>query len=261
MVTFNFDFSESQLNEGDQFLINGIDFELRLSTGSFSTETALINQKVNSGTKLYQDVKFKISSGFKTFIDQNKPFKAPVHLKFNVKMYVMTLRTSSGSMGNEMKLVDIFNTNLNQDISIPYSTWNDQIVGPLYGKYDTVYVPHFDDKSPYEHASNEMKQAESYLHAGDYDKVVAHCRSALESLKRNISILKDTIESKSENEWFDKNINLTNNWLKEIVATNQKVSNKAHHPPSFGHFNKSSAESIYMICIALLYYTGENIKP
>lgn len=71
---------------------------------------------------------------------------------------------------------------------IPHSHWTKNILPGLgWGQVQLIEIPLVHKLIPEQHAEsvNELREARRYYDAGDPDKAVAHCRSALEPLQRN----------------------------------------------------------------------------
>ena len=142
---------------------------------------------------------------------------------------------------------------------IPHSHWTKNILPALgWGQVQLVEIPQLHKLIPEEHAKslNELLEARRYYDAGDPDKSVAHCRSALEPLQKKLPELKTAIESQTEFEWLRDIGTATYNWLDTLQKRTYKLTNKVHHVPSIGHFSRADAEVILLVTTAVVAYVG-----
>ena len=100
--------------------------------------------------------------------------------------------------------VENFTTgNFNITFSIPQSHWVDKILpGFGYGKVKLIEVPIPEKIVPdtFQKALTELQESQRYFVEGDYDKVVAHCRSALQLIPEARSIDLSGIDKPSFND-------------------------------------------------------------
>jgi len=95
----------------------------------------------------------------------------------------------------------------------------------------------------FQNAQEELVQAQDYFMQGDYDKVVEHCRNALEPLKKLLPEIK-TLLTNSKYEWITEVGKATYEWIDKIYKKTRDVSSIPHHPPSIGHFSRFEAHGI-----------------
>lgn len=108
----------------------------------------------------------------------------------------------------------------------------------------------------YSESINELQEAERFFRINEYDKVVSHCRTALEPFKKKLPELKMFIQSESEYEWLKRILNSTSEWVETLIKSTSHFTSKPHHTPSVGHFSKSDAEVIYSVTISIIKFIG-----
>jgi hypothetical protein len=160
------------------------------------------------------------------------------------------------------------------DISftIPHSHWVDNVLPNLgYGKVKLIEVPVPEKTIPgiFQKALEELQQSQRYFMEGDYDEVVAHCRSAVQLIPE---VLPVDFPDKEKPTFNDKVDGFLKEYLSIILADSKKkalaniikaiwrVSSIPHHPSPPGYFNRADAEVIYHITTALLAYVGKLLK-
>jgi len=141
--------------------------------------------------------------------------------------------------------------------TIPQSHWADKILPGLgYGKVKIIEIPIPEKILPdaFKEYEDELGHANEYFRQGDYDKAVAHCRSALELFNPERRDFLKELLTNSSYDWV-KGIGLkTYEWIDTIFKSTRNISSKSHHPPSIGHFSRFEAQSILMVTVALLSY-------
>ncbi|MCX6312084.1 MAG: hypothetical protein NT084_10675 [Bacteroidetes bacterium] len=155
-------------------------------------------------------------------------------------------------------------THANASIIIQQSQWLKKILPGLgFQSFKLIEMPISSDLIPEEFAqsSKELEEAAKFFKLGDYDKTVAHCRSALDPLYRSIEVLKPLLKGKSEKDWLDDVTLHSFKWFDTIVKQTWRLSSKSHHIPSMDHFDRHDAEIIYLISTALVAYFGKIKLP
>jgi hypothetical protein len=109
----------------------------------------------------------------------------------------------------------------------------------------------------YVQSTAELEKSREYFLQGDYDKTIGHCRSAIEPFKKNMPALKEAITSSSKAEWIKKMQLSTWEWMDSMLKANYTITNKAHHFPSIGHFDRTDAEVILNITTLILSYIAK----
>jgi len=103
---------------------------------------------------------------------------------------------------------------------------------------------------------NELKEAQKYFQNHDYDKTVAHCRSAIEPVRSQMDKIKEILQSESESRWCNAVGVGTFEWLDRALKATNGITSKTHHSPATGHFGRFEAESILMITCGFIYYAS-----
>ncbi len=74
----------------------------------------------------------------------------------------------------------------------------------------------------YSKSLDELIHAQEYFAKGEYDKAVGHCRSAIEPIKKNLSKLRASIESDTEDGWVKKIRRVTGNSVLQVPIREQE---------------------------------------
>jgi hypothetical protein len=169
--------------------------------------------------------------------------------------------------------VENFTTgNFNITFSIPQSHWIDKILPGLgYGKVKLIEVPIPEKIVPdtFQKALTELQESQRYFVEGDYDKVVAHCRSAVQLIPEARSIDLSGLDKPGFNDkvkkFLEQNLSILTNskreFIENIIKATWKLSSIPHHPSSsLGYFNRADAEAIMLVTTALLAYVGKLLK-
>jgi hypothetical protein len=134
-----------------------------------------------------------------------------------------------------------------QYFNIPHSVWVSRILPGLgYNAGPFVEIPAVSILLPKEYtiAKDELREATRYFVAGDYDKAVAHCRAAIEPINKEFSNIRQNFASNGKFTWLKGQYSAAYNFIEGILSGNYSISNKSHHPPSFGNFGRAEAETI-----------------
>jgi hypothetical protein len=145
------------------------------------------------------------------------------------------------------------------EFGLPQSDWVDILNDLGYKAFsiieipaaNTIIQPHFDK------SLEELSHASRYLLAGEYDKVVAHCRTALDPIRGLFPGIAKVVKNGLSTEWADTINSATIEWLDKIFKFQADLGNKTHHPPSMGHFSKQEAEAIYLLAVATISIGGK----
>lgn len=180
-----------------------------------------------------------------------------LNIRFHYGICVPIISQSSskeyiiGSYGSDYKHINF---------EIPQSNWVKTILPGLgFQSFRLIELPEYSNLIPEEYklSLGELAEAEKYYRNGDYDKVVSHCRAALDPFKGKMKEMREYIKSKSEFEWIDSSATATYTWLSALYFDSINFASKTHHPPSMGHFDRSDAESIYLVTVGILSYIGK----
>lgn len=155
---------------------------------------------------------------------------------------------------------------------IPQSHWIDKVLPGLgYGKIKIieVLIPRKIVPEIFNKALMEIEQSQRYFLEGDYDKVVAHCRNAVELIPEALPVDLSHVENPSFNnrvEMFLKEClsELMNDAkrksLEKMIAAIWKLGSITHHPSSLDYFNRADAEAVLQITTVLLAYVGKLLE-
>jgi hypothetical protein len=169
--------------------------------------------------------------------------------------------TRSGIMPETLSIIAIQNIDripFWNAFTIPHSNWFNILnnLGHKNLKLIEIPISHKTLEEAYDHIISEFNHAEKYFKLQDYDKCVAHCRSTLDSLNRNLKKIRDMEESERAFKWLEAIDNATFNWINELAKATSNLASKAHHPGSSNGFTRKQAESIYTVTVGLLNYVG-----
>lgn len=145
---------------------------------------------------------------------------------------------------------------------IPRSHWTEKVLKGLgYGTIQIFEIPIPREVMPevFSSVPEELAKAQSYFEQGDYDKAVAHSRSALDPLQKVLPEIR-TRMTDSKYEWLSEVTGATYNWLDKLVKKTREISSAAHHAPSIGHFSRGEALSILMVTFATVHATARVVK-
>lgn len=170
----------------------------------------------------------------------------PIANPFNIQMpsYLNRFYTAQGHISFE----------------IEQSQWVKKILPELgYKAIKLIELPGASEVIPEEYSLSlkELDEARRYFTNGDYDKSVAHCRSAIEPFKRKLPELKEFLQSNSEFQWAKDVMCATGEWLEKMIKATWNFTSKPHHVPSVAHFGRTDAEVLIMITTAVIAYVGE----
>jgi hypothetical protein len=143
---------------------------------------------------------------------------------------------------------------------IEQSQWVKKILPELgYKSIKLIELPGASEVIPEEYSLSliELDEARRYFTNGEYDKSVAHCRSAIEPFKRKLPELKNFLQSQSEFRWANEVMVATDEWLDKMIKATWSFTSKPHHVPSISHFGRTDAEILMMITTAIIAYIGK----
>jgi hypothetical protein len=146
------------------------------------------------------------------------------------------------------------------DFQIPQSNWVNNLLPQMgHQSFHLIELPTASQIIPAEYATSlkELEEAKKYFLNGDYDKTVAHCRSALDPFKPKKGEIQSFIKSKSSFAWANDVLEATDEWLLKLAKSTSHFTSKTHHIPSTGHFDRTEAEIIVMVTTAIIAYIGK----
>lgn len=261
-----------ELNPGEgkqyqPFILLSIDAKLRAFDSSFDIASGISFQHSKISGKYTTRVMLEfVLSAYKILKIEEKRidnFKATIDVNFraiNTQSYTVPI-------GNTKKditfMTDITQASCNISFEIPQSLWiTKHLAGLGWQASSIVELPSSNELIPEEYSSSltELSKANEYFNKGDYDKVVAHCRSAIDPIRKKLPELKSLNTSKSSYEWIDSVNESTFNWLDKLTKETGNFASKTHHTPSTGHFSRHEAQVVQMITTAIIAYAGKCIS-
>lgn len=156
--------------------------------------------------------------------------------------------------------------------TIPQSNWIDKILPGLgYGKIKLIEVPIPEKIIPgiFKKALEEIQQSQRYFLEGNYDKVVAHCRNAVQLIPEALPISLSGEDKPAFNnkvkiflkEHLSPFLSDTKReFLEKMIKATWNLSSLAHHPVCPGYFNRADAEAVLQITTTLLAYVGKLLE-
>jgi hypothetical protein len=145
---------------------------------------------------------------------------------------------------------------------VPQSHWVNEILNKIYKPFSLIEIPRSPLEQVREHrtALAEIEKAQSYLQLGDYDKAVAHARTALEPIRKKFQGLQNWLKAtKGMDDWKNNLRYSTLQWLDDVFRIQADITNTSHHsdPLSFGNFTRRDAEAILLVTIAIISVGGK----
>lgn len=200
--------------------------------------------------------KFKLEERFIKVIEDNR--NGDPAFQIEIVALAATNIAARSSDGSIIKAHDAFHKSKgNLYFNIPKSIWVEKLLAGLgYQSFKLIQIPltHKTLTEAYSDIIFEFNKAEEYFNQQDYDKCVAHCRSAMDALSRNLIKIRENTASESAFKWLEKISSHTFNWINEVNKANKLVSNKSHHSGHKNEFSKGEAESIYLTTLGLLHF-------
>lgn len=251
-------------NETVKFILLTIDAYLAIpGIGRLETQGRLIcDWEVRSEREQSDSLYFPLNDKQIFLIEESRKANLIISIEFTFHYGIFSNVKIQNNQGEFFPdFISTFeNKNCNIHLEILHSHWVTKVLpGMGYKNFKMIEIPLASKLIPNEFAKSiiELEAAEMYFANGDYDKTVAHCRAALDPFKDIIKKLKDNIKSKSEVAWMSETMESTIEWLYKMIKSTSGVSNKTHHPPSMGHFDRKKAEIIYLITVSIVAYFGK----
>lgn len=143
---------------------------------------------------------------------------------------------------------------------VPKSIWAEKILKQLgYKSFTLIEVPLHHEllEEAYTGILAEFKEAEQYFLKQDYNKAIAHCRSTMDALTRNLSKIKKNEPSETKFKWLESTSETTLAYIDGLNKANAAISSKTHHAVSSNrNFSRVDAESIYLVTLSLLHFVN-----
>lgn len=254
-------------NKKQPFNLMGVDASISFNGLNYKTsKTIKFNyHKINYDNTIYYALDFQLDNYKLSKIEEKRieNIRVQIDLTLHIGHYE-SIVLNTGNINNpttERDFISDFDyVSANISVEIPHSHWVSKVL-PAMG-YNSVRIIEIPSASTLlvEELNNSLKElniANEYYLKGDYDKTVAHCRSAIDPIKRKLPDLKNAIQSSVEKDWVTKITEATESWLDVMVKQTFNFTSKAHHIPSVGHFSRADAEIIYMITMGIVAYAGK----
>lgn len=266
-VWLNLEFNPGEGKQYQPFILLSIDAKLRTFDSSFDIASGLSFQHSKITSKYSNRIMLEfVLSAYKILKIEEKRidnFKATIDVNFraiNTESFTVPI---GNSKRNITFMTDITQTSCNINFEIPQSLWITKLLPGLGWKPSRlIELPSANELIPEEYSQSlgELDKANEYYLKGDYDKVVAHCRSALDPIKLSWKDLKPVFKSESENKWIDAINTGTSDWLDTMINTTYQLCSKTHHNRTIGHFDRHSSQVVLMITTAIIGYAGKCIS-
>jgi hypothetical protein len=246
----------------NSFTVTNISAQLHITKNNFRvSQTQLITawhvQQSNKYTGIFP---FLLTAENLFYIEQHREADLPASLQITVQVAMHESLPSAQKNGYTPTFIRDFETgNSQQYFTIPQSQWVNTLLPKLgYQAGTLLEIPAASILLPQEYAlaHQELQTAHRYFIANDYDKTVAHCRSAIEPIKKEFPKAKPGITSNSRFAWLKAQYSATYDFIDAMLDANYTISNKGHHPPSTGNFGRNEATAILGITSQLIAYFG-----
>ncbi len=266
-VWLNLELNPGEGKQFQPFILLSIDAKLRAFDSSFDIASGLSFQhsKITFKYSIRVMLEFVLSAYKILKIEEKRidNFKATMDVNFRA----INTQSFTVPVGNTKKditfMTDITQAFCNINFEIPQSLWiTKHLAGLGWQASSIIELPSSNELIPEEYSSSltELTKANEYFNKGDYDKVVAHCRSAIDPIRKKLPELKSIMTSKSFYEWIDNVNESTFTWLDKLIKETSNFASKTHHPPSTGHFSRHDAQVVQMITTAIIAYAGKCIS-
>jgi hypothetical protein len=197
--------------------------------------------------------------------DLELKLRVTIHIEIQKDYRPRMISLFSDQLNRENEELDFF-TSLEQfqvelNFKIVKSFWVEAILSKIFKPFRLIQVPIVDSRMG-KTSLEELLKAEEYFLSGDYDKVVAHCRVALDPIRKKFKTLQEWVKNgKTMEDWSDGIKFTTWQWLDYQFKLLADISNKSHHaePRSFGHFSRTDAEAIYLVTAGVITI-GESVE-
>lgn len=272
-VTGNYDGLKSFLNVFVKFSFRRPSKQMRFEVTSLSAKLKLNNPNVLL-SQAYIMPAFQVQSDFErdevfnfeldekaiSVIEKNRSGDINFLLDLNILVLVLTEVNAAGSIVNTVE--GTYRNTAMLQFQIPKSKWVETVLPTLgYQSFKLIEIPltHKTLKEAYVDIIFEFNKAESYFNQQDYNKCVAHCRSTLDALTRNLKKIKESTESESAFKWLKNKDEATCIWIDNLNKATTAICSKTHHAGLKRNFTRYEAESIYLVTLGLLNFIGHII--
>ena len=222
ILPFTIDLTGIQYQKSELLIVKG---ELRAKDNSIlcSQNIILLNQQIYPNQpKGTAEFRFSILHSVLHSIEQ----KRAGDLRFSLAMSTQCAIYSSNQMTGFDKGFGYI------DFTFSQSDWVKLLGAMGYPSLQLVELPAASSLIPDEYGKSlkELTEARKYFLKCDYNKAIAHCRSAIDAFKPKFFEVKRIIESETEFDWITKSIKETVAWLDIMQKQTSAITSKAHHP-------------------------------
>lgn len=235
----------------------GLEAKLKFQNSIVATDSSFPNRPVYFTNDNPVSISFPIEKEKIAILEKHR--KKDIDLSLSISLVTALYSGIKTSSGQEEDVISKFSwANGETTFKFSQSEWISLLPKLGFKAFELVEVPISNELIAAEFAQSiaELKQAKHYLDSGDYDKVVAHCRTALEPIRGRFPNLKDHVKKNLSSDWIDTVNNATLEWLDKIFKFQADITNKTHHVPSIGHFSKNEAEAVYLLTVATISIGG-----
>lgn len=235
----------------------GMEAKLKFRNSILSFDNSFPNRSVYFTNDNQLTLHFPIEKEKLAILEKHR--KKDIDLGISITLTTALYTSVAGSSGHEEDVLSKFSWASGEILfKLSQSEWINLLPKLGFKAFELVEIPSSNELIGKEFDASlvELKQAKHYLNSGDYDKVVAHCRTALEPIRGRFPNLKDHVKKNLSSEWLEIANNATLEWLDKIFKFQADITNKTHHVPSIGHFSKNEAEGIYLLTVATISIGG-----
>ncbi len=215
------------------------------------------NISVSNDCSMAEWFKFELNQRALEFIEKTRTGDIQFKLELDFQIQLKSL-TGIDASGRSAEGTFVERTYL-QPI-VPKSIWAEKILKSLgYRSFTLIEIPlhHSLLEEAYEGIVAEFKEAEQYFLKQDYNKTIAHCRSTMDALTRNLTKIKKNEPSETKFKWFESTSETTLAYIDGLNKGNAAIGSKTHHAVSSNrNFTRIDAESIYLVTLGLLHFVN-----
>lgn len=215
------------------------------------------NISVRNESTFAEWFKFELDTRAIEFIEDKR--KGDIQFKIELEFQIL-LRSLGGIDGAIKNTEGILLERTYLQPIIPKSIWAEKILKNMgYKSFTLIEVPlhHNLLEEVYDGIITEFREAEQYFLKQDYNKTIAHCRSTMDALTRNLTKIKKNEPSESKFKWLESTSETTLAYIDGINKANAAIASKTHHAVSSNrNFNRADAESIYLVTLGLLHFVN-----
>ncbi|MBA2612936.1 MAG: hypothetical protein H0U95_13265 [Bacteroidetes bacterium] len=247
-------------NEYDIFDVMSVNAKLKLQTPSILlSELTILSHITVDSVEYTSSDKFSFVLDDKALfaIEKYRSGDANFSIEFSLGLTLKTELKISGHLVKSIRNQTIERASLS--LNIPKSIWVEELLSNIGHKnLKLVEIPlnHKLLKEAYDDIIFEFNKAEKYFNDSDFDKCVAHCRSTLDALTRNLIKIKKEIPSETAFKWLENIGKSTYTWIDELNKSSQTLGSKPHHAGHKDEYTRQEAESIYLVTLGLLNFVG-----